>query len=41
MRVEKFLENLTLKVIKGKAFGDCSNFLAYNSPVSAQSSHYC
>ena len=40
MRVEKFLESLTLKVFNSKAFGDYSNFLAYNSPVSAQSSPY-
>ena len=38
MRVEKFLESLTLKVFNSKVFGDYSNLLAYNSPVSAQSS---
>jgi hypothetical protein len=38
MMVEKFKESLTIKVFNRKAFGDCSNFLAYNSPVSVQSS---
>ena len=38
MMIEKFLESLTLKVFNSKAFDDCSNFLAYNSPVSVQSS---
>ncbi|MBG1258536.1 NlpC/P60 family protein [Nostoc commune] len=40
MMIEKFLESLTLKVFNSKAFDDCSNFLAYNSPVSVQSSQY-